>query len=257
MMITRYKEFITENNTVGITPEELELLKKYKIKKYSFNMETGRIDVKGNVNLSEKKLKSLPKIRFGKIEGDFICSDNFITSLLYSPIEVTDDFYCFNNRLSSLEHCPESARTFACSFNKLTSLEHCPKIIPRFFLCEGNSLTSLEHGPSWVGSTFKCPNNKLESLDFLPDYIGGDLFCNSNPDLTIADFPLTEIKGRIISFNPLFDIIIKLMDKKPELYSELKKDKAKFHQQVMRDDPSLIKYYTDTPIPIPSKKTFI
>jgi len=92
---------------------------------------------------------------FIKIDGEYI-PDNFIAKVekingsariqncknlkfLKNLKEVTDDFYCSWNRLTSLEGCPEIiGNNFSCDFNQLTSLKNGPKIVKGFFYCQNN-----------------------------------------------------------------------------------------------------------------------
>jgi len=54
-------------------------------------------------------------------------------------------FDCFNNELTSLEHCPKTVDGhFGCSGNQLTSLEHCPKIVNGGFVFYTNPLNSIK-----------------------------------------------------------------------------------------------------------------
>ena len=54
------------------------------------------------------------------------------------PDTVSDDFWCDNNQLTSLEHCPSQVGgNFSCSSDMLTSLEGCPSEVGGdFFLSQ-------------------------------------------------------------------------------------------------------------------------
>jgi hypothetical protein len=87
---------------------------------------------------------------------------------------VGGNFECYNNKLTSLEFCPETiGGDFSCSSNNLTSLEFCPEYVGGNFSCSSNNLTSLEFCPKIINGDFWGRNNNLTSLDFLPEYIGG------------------------------------------------------------------------------------
>ena len=104
-------------------------LKKYKIDNYTINSDL-TVDVKGNVNISSNPLKAIP-FQFGKVDGDF---------------------YCGNNELTSLEHCPMIiSGNFNCSWNKLTSFEHCPKTVGGYFYCYNNPFVANQKNvASWI-----------------------------------------------------------------------------------------------------------
>jgi hypothetical protein len=112
------------------------------VKNYTINPDL-TIDVKGNVDLSDKKLTEFPDyIKFNNIYGHFYCQTNQLTSLKGCPINVSGDFGCWNNQLISLKGCPTTIGAnfdFVCAFNHLTSLEGCPRsIIDGYFDCSNN-----------------------------------------------------------------------------------------------------------------------
>ncbi len=77
------------------------ICKKYNITNYTINSD-GSIDVNGDVSLSYKGLSELP-LKFGIVSGSFYCSNNNLTSLEGSPIELGGSFWCNGNKLTSLE----------------------------------------------------------------------------------------------------------------------------------------------------------
>lgn len=96
------------------------------------------VNVTGSVVLCSLGLKEIP-IKFCKVEGDFDCSNNFLTSLEGAPKEVGGMFICSNNLLTSLEGAPELVcGNFNCYFNKLTSLDGAPKEVGDDFICFDN-----------------------------------------------------------------------------------------------------------------------
>ena len=76
------------------------------IKKRSTLNKDGTYDVDGNVYLDSMGLTEIP-LKFGKVNGNFSCSNNSLTNLVGSPIEVNGGFYCYNNQLTSLIGCPK------------------------------------------------------------------------------------------------------------------------------------------------------
>ena len=102
----------------------------------SENKLSSLVDVKGNVNLSNKGLGEIG-IRFGVVTGRFNCNRNKLTSLVNGPIKVEGDFNCGNNGMVSL------LGSFSCSNNELTTLEGCP-IVSGYFDCNDNNLSEAE-----------------------------------------------------------------------------------------------------------------
>ena len=145
------------------------LCSKFGIKKYTINDDYS-IDVDGNVELHGKGLTKIP-LKFNKVSGWF---------------------YCYNNKLTTLEGCPEKVGgLFGCSFNNLTTLEGSPKEVGGDFYCHNNKLTTLEGSPKEVGGSFCCNTNKLTTLEGGPKYVGGNFYCRNNP------LKSTEYKGII------------------------------------------------------------
>ena len=95
-------------------------------------------------------------IKINKVEGNFNCSDNNLTSLEFCPKIVEGNFYCSDNNLTSLEFCPEEVNGyFDCSHNKLISLEFCPEIVEGNFDCSNNpellkTYGSKENIEKWI-----------------------------------------------------------------------------------------------------------
>ncbi len=190
---------------------------------FKYNPETDRYDYDGSV--SRVKLRKYLKpnkdgftINFGRISGDFDCSDFGLISLEGAPQSVGGSFDCYGNQLTSLEGAPQKVGgSFNCSWNKLTSLEGAPKTIDRGFYCDNNKLISLKGAPQTVvgyfscsknelaslegasqtvGGGFNCSANQLTSLKGAPQEVDGSFWCDRNPNLHSLD-GIGEVKGRI------------------------------------------------------------
>jgi hypothetical protein len=156
------------------------ICKRYGIENYTIN-EDGSIDVDGNVSLSSQGLTELP-LRFRNVTFNFWCSNNNLTSLVGSPQSVGGDFFCYSNQLKTLEGCPKSVGgDFFCYNNKLKTLEGSPKSVGEGFYCQNNQLMTLEGCPQNVGGDFYCNNNKLTSLDGFPKSLKGYFYFDPNP----------------------------------------------------------------------------
>ena len=84
--------------TDALTPEQLKWLTDMGIENYSY--ENGKVNVQGDVDISGKKLTSIP-VQFGTVSGSFYCYSNDLTSLVGAPQEVGRGFYCANNKFKS------------------------------------------------------------------------------------------------------------------------------------------------------------
>lgn len=165
--------------------------------------EDGVVDVIGCVDISRRvgtnnknKIDIIP-IKFGKVSGDFDCSNNKLTSLSGCPDEVGKTFCARTNLLTSLKYIPEkigtsytdtsipNGYTIDISHNKIISLEGFPEISGGID-CSNNIISSLIGCPSEVYD-LNCSSNKLTDLVGSPKYINEDFNCARNT--------LTSTKG--------------------------------------------------------------
>jgi len=115
------------------------------------------------------------------IDDDVDLSNLHLTELFdLSDVEVTGNFNCHNNDLTSLEGAPKAVRGwFQCTSNNLTSLEGCPVTVGRGFNCASNNLTSLKGIPKTIGGNFyigkslrdKFPEEYIRSLCEIRYYV--------------------------------------------------------------------------------------
>jgi hypothetical protein len=207
--IVNYKTFINESaGPSKLTAEQIDFLNRYVKGKWHLNDE-GVVDVDGNFNCFNRGISEFKGIKFGKVSGDFDCSNNKLTSLEFGPDEVGGDFFCYVNILTSLKGSPkEVGGSFICSGNNIITLEDAPKKTGRSFDCSHNKLTSLEFGPKEVGDNFNCSHNKLTSLEGAPEEVGVDFYCYYNElnnlkgssyvvgrDFNCSDNKLTSLEG--------------------------------------------------------------
>ena len=203
-----YNDTIEEEELLEVVPDLHSLIKKAygiwkdkdeeeRFSKLKLNPQTNRYDC--NEDLDSKELrKFIPEngkgftINFGKITGNFDCSELDLISLKGAPTEVGGTFWCKDNKLTSLKGAPQKVGgTFNCFRNQLTSLEGAPQIVGKGFYCSGNKLISLEGAPQEVGGNFWCNNNQLTSLKGAPQKVGKDFNCSSNRLTSLEGAPQT------------------------------------------------------------------
>ena len=119
-------------STQSLTEEQISWLDECARRSWSLNPSTGLVDVDGSFNCAEQGLKDFKGVAFGHAKGNFICTDNQLTSLVGGPQTV--------------------GGSFVCSSNQLTSLVGAPLTFHGHFFCESNPLKSLEGAPERVGS---------------------------------------------------------------------------------------------------------
>ncbi len=175
-MIKKFKLF---ESTTRMSDQEIHrICREYSIRNYTINPD-GSISVDGSVRLSSRSLKRIPLV-FKEVSGNFNCYNNQLTSLRGCPEKIGGYFYCSYNQLTSLEGCPkEVGGNFDCGYNQLTSLEGCPEKVGGYFLCSYNQLTNLEGCPDARG--IYCTNNQITSFEGIPEFWEGHLNISYNP----------------------------------------------------------------------------
>jgi len=176
-----YESFRTEQ-------EIKDLCSKYNITDYQIR-DDGSIYVGGDVNLWGRlgDIKQLP-LTFNQVNGDFSCG---------------------NNKLTTLEGCPQKVSNFWCDYNKLTSLEHSPKIVEgNFYYRDNDNLTSLEGlENTYITSELDVTGcNKLYSLKGFPKKVGS-FWCKKTPIEPIYDTFIQECDYETMRRFNKFDVI--------------------------------------------------
>ena len=188
------------NEKVGYKEKEANRIKN----RLSLNPQTNRYDYDGNLTkeilmnffVSEDRNGFI--VNFGKVTGNFICSDLGLKSLKGAPQTVGESFDCSINQLTSLEGAPQKVgKNFDCSINQLTSLEGAPQKVGKNFNCSYSQLTSLEGAPQKVGGDFYCQVNQLTSLEGATKELGKSFYCSNNK--------LTSLKGAPQKVGERFD----------------------------------------------------
>ena len=172
--IKPYKIFESTSLNFPTTREDvIEVCNRYRINNYTINDDLS-IDVEGHVNLAYKNLEYLP-LRFNYVSGDFSCYDNKLKTLEGCPQTVSGSFDCNRNKLKTLEGCPQTVSgSFDCYRNKLITLEGSPSVVNGNLICYVNELETLEGSPKTINGNFLCFVNKLKDLEYFPevsDYI--------------------------------------------------------------------------------------
>ncbi len=150
-IIERAKKIMSLVKNVDAGKNELtfNLLKKQKIN--YFIDKNGYVNVNGDCYLKDLSLESFGDIQFGEVTGNFVCSDNNLTSLKGCPKKVGGDFLCLYTKIKNLEGGPEEvAGSYLCHMNALTSLKGAPKVVGKTFSCYLHCLTTLEWVPGII-----------------------------------------------------------------------------------------------------------
>ena len=132
------------------------------------------------------------------ITGDFLANGK-ISGDSVLPLEfgkVSGEFDISNNRITSLEGCPEEAEVFNCSMNLLESLEDGPKKC-KYYLCSNNYIKSLDGLPDNL-HTLSASGNSITSLIALGGKkLEGDVFLNENFITSLEGCP-EEVGGTLL-----------------------------------------------------------
>lgn len=185
--------------------------------------------IKGNVNLDRVALPEIPEFLndVSVLSGNFIVSNNRLTSLKNSPKTVDMIYNCsYNPRIKSLTGCSikvgglnaigcglssfdgfPKIETFYSSVsnmkivnlsnNQFTSLSGLPSIPSvRSLILSGNPLTDLTGCPSIINGDLNLAYTPLRSMINGPKEVRGNLDLNSSRIDTLEGFP-TAIHGNL------------------------------------------------------------
>jgi hypothetical protein len=165
------KNWILFKESIDDKSKIIELCKKFNIRDYTINDDFS-IDVDRDVNLSHWVVRNSGVDKFVEIPLKFR--------------RVNGNFNCSNNYLTSLRGCPEYVGgEFRCNDNLLTSLEFGPIKVDGDYYCYSNNLTSLEFLPN--NKYTNCSGNEIFSFKGISDNFMGDIFCKINPISEIWD----------------------------------------------------------------------
>jgi hypothetical protein len=168
------------------------ICKKFGIYNYTIN-EDGTIDVDGNVSFCNRELTSLP-LKFRNVTGNFDCDYNNLSSLEGCPQSVGGDFTCSYNYLTTLEGSPkEVSGSFFCVSNKIKTFDGVGKI-GRFFFCKKNLIWNVWNIINPIND--KCYEIIDTLLDYDPIREDGIILDRFNELLKNIDRdPVTEVEG--------------------------------------------------------------
>jgi hypothetical protein len=116
-------------------------LEKYNVQHYTINDDL-TVDVNDSVNLHEMELTKIC-VQFGIVHGNFYCGNNRLTSMQGFPYEVRGSLFCQGN--------------------KITNFEYCPKVVFEDFNCTFNPILSIKEITSRIGGTFSHCTTPLYS----------------------------------------------------------------------------------------------
>ena len=165
----KYLRRFFENNNI----ELVRKLESFGIKNYTINSD-GSIDVNGDVDLYNMKLKYIP-FNFGNVTGYFSCSSNKLTSLKGCPKEVGGHFSCTSNKLTNLIGGPVYVYgDYFCNINQLETLEGCAGDIKGRLFCVANRLTELDCS-SVIEGDIICRFNVFKEEPYFYGFVGGKI----------------------------------------------------------------------------------
>lgn len=186
------KRFLDSVHVVNYKINEdytVDVLGNVKIRKDLHNLPVKFDYVMGDFDISSCQLSTLrgcPDV----VGGDFISTNNMITTLEGGPMEVTGNYDVRQCNLTSLKGSPEKInRDFLCSYNGLVNLIGGPKIVDGSYKVDNCLLKTLEGAPDLLSNNFDCSYNFLEDLLDGPDMINGIYDCSYNNLQTLEGGP--------------------------------------------------------------------
>lgn len=167
---------------------------------------------KENKSQKKKRLERLAivqSIRIDTCSSVYMRYSNLKSLWSNVPRKVEYNFDCSYNELTSLKNGPEYARDYSCSNNKLTSLKYIAKNIEGDLICHYNELTTLEgSGITTVVRKLDCRRNKLRDLVGCPK-ISIWLNASDNELVSMRGAPLNltlrdiDVRGNVVSAKSL------------------------------------------------------
>ena len=119
---------LMQSQQLSYTKDLIELFKLCKIN-YNNNKNVKAFLLQDTLDLSNKKLKSIPSIVIKTNFKNYDFSRNKLVSLENSPQNIKGYFDCSHNQLTSLDGSPQTINgAFECGFNLLTTLKGCPAL---------------------------------------------------------------------------------------------------------------------------------
>lgn len=123
-------------------------------------------------------------VQFAVVEGDCVFSDRGLISLAGAPVHMNGDFDCSMNALTSLLYAPKTVghrASFKCDGNQLTSLAYAPRGCDEL-VCNNNLLTNLSDAPPC--KLLWATENPFQSFAHTPDHID-HVMISYAPDLPL------------------------------------------------------------------------
>ena len=144
------------------TEEQIKWLNECTEGTWKLNHQTGLVDVEGDFDCSGQDLSDFKGVRFGVVGENFYCSDNRLTSLVGAPRKVGESFFCWNNHLTSLVGAPEKiGESFFCQDNPVPE-----RILKSIF-------SLMQEGASYeevLREKWKRYSHELKSLLYRAEY---------------------------------------------------------------------------------------
>ena len=122
-----------DNQFFKTKDEIVEWLNKIHIRNYTINDDLTVDTHDDEVNITHMKLDCIP-VQFNIVKGIFYCNNNNLKSLKGSPRYLIPSkyrtaFYCYENKLTSLEYCTADIEyELVCSNNNIINLKGFPNV---------------------------------------------------------------------------------------------------------------------------------
>jgi hypothetical protein len=274
MKLKRHEDFINEGRHSGRKDSYGTWL--WFLNRHGKLNEAGEYDFDVTVNLAElKRVKSdLIKngkltIKFGKITGNFICSDLGLTSFYNFPHTITGRLTADKNNfgnlgglstvnaqnyilhecnLTSLEGSPKRVNGgFLVSYNpNLGDLKGSPEKVGGAFRADGCGLSSLEGAPKEVNDFVTFVENNLLRLEYMPYITGTSIGVNRNDLRTLKHFKHSEYLETVnLEYNPNLETFYGLEKKEGKPYFQILNVSIEDDQLITETEKNFVQYVSD------------
>lgn len=162
-----------DNQFFKTKDEIVEWLNKIHIRNYTINDDLTVDTHDDEVNITHMKLDCIP-VQFNIVKGMFYCNNNNLKSLKGSPRYLIPSkyrtaFYCYENKLTSLEYCTADIEyELGCSNNNIFDLKGFPNV--KEFAIDQNPINRLLDRIQDIIGDYYFERKKREFIYHLNDF---------------------------------------------------------------------------------------
>ena len=194
-----------------LNENQVRWLNECSTKEWEYDNNTGLVNIEGSFDCSAPRfntgyLTDFYDVKFGTVSENFNCSNNKITSLEGSPLDVRGNFNCSDNKITSLDGSPKYiGGNLDCSNNNILSLNGIEEtIIGGFIFNDGYKNEVKSESLIKIYKLMKESGDYyfpalIKSANYINDKDLKILIANSNLEDNLSYFGLNDVSHNVIS----------------------------------------------------------